>query len=134
MLRKRRQAGEQVSTPLQDWLIRRDSAFPTRLPAAQVWDLGEGRGLPQRRSRPTFPDSLVFMALLSVASAAPATGSKPPPPPAGWPEEAVAATTWATGPREGGLPSGDGVLASPTSGGVSFLGSWRGVRPFTAAA
>lgn len=50
-------------------------SLPTCPAGAQVWDLQEGWGRPQRRSRPTSPDSLVFMALLSVACADPTTGS-----------------------------------------------------------
>lgn len=115
------EAGERASPSLQGWLICEDSARTARL--AQIRDLREGSGRPQGPSRPTFPDSLGSMALLSVARADPATASRPPPPPAAWPENAVAATTLGTG-----TPGGEGAPAGRERGPEPAVPGQRGRR------
>lgn len=97
-----------------------------------------GEGRPQGPSRPTFPDSLGSMALLSVARADPATASRPPPPPAAQPEGAAAATALGTRPREGRAPQrlGGGSAPAARSGSQGLAGAPASCRVtrFTAAA
>lgn len=114
-------AGERASPPLQGWLIGGDSARTARLSAVQTRDLRGESGRPQGPSRPTFPDSLGSMALLSVARADPATASRPPPPPAARPEEAAAATALDTGAPGGeGSPAGRERAPLPRLGAVAL--------------